>query len=97
VNFANPRSDYGRSNYDQPLNNTTAIIYDLPYGKGRRFGSSSPWAMNALLGGWQITVINNMNSGLPTNLNYNNPTSSNTNVTDLYTYRPNVVGNPIIC
>jgi len=95
VNFANPSSDYGRSNYDQPLNNTTAIIYDLPYGKGRRFGNSSPWAMNALLGGWQVTVINNMNSGLPTNLSYNNPTSSNTNVTDLYTYRPNVVGNPI--
>jgi hypothetical protein len=95
VNFANPGSDYGRSNYDQPLNNTTAIIYDLPYGKGRRYGASSPWAMNALLGGWQITVINNMNSGLPTNLNYNNATSSNTNVTDLYTYRPNVVGNPI--
>jgi hypothetical protein len=50
--------------------------------------------MNALLGGWQITVINSMTSGLPTNLTYNNSTSSNTNVTDLYTYRPNVVGNP---
>jgi hypothetical protein len=95
VNFANPSSDYGRSNYDQPLNNTTAIIYDLPYGKGLRYGSSAPYVLNAILGGWQVTVINNMNSGLPTNLNYNNPTSSNTNVTDLYTYRPNVVGNPI--
>ena len=36
-----------------------------------------------------------MNSGLPTNLNYSNSTSNGTNVTDLYTYRPNVVGSPI--
>ncbi len=95
VNFANPSSDYGRSNYDQPLNNTTAVIYDLPYGRGRHFGANSPYALNALLGGWQVTLINNMNSGLPTNLNYSNSTSTKTNVTDLYTYRPNVIGNPV--
>jgi len=95
VNWANPMSDYGRSNYDQPLNNTTAIIYDLPYGRGRRFGANSPYALNALLGGWQITVINNMNSGLPTNLTYSNSTSTFTNVTDLYTYRPNVTGKAV--
>ena len=95
VNFANPSSDYGRSNYDQPLNNTTSIIYDLPYGRGRRFGDKSPYVMNALLGGWQITVINAMTSGLPTNLTYTNSTSTFTNVTDLYTYRPNVVGSAV--
>lgn len=95
VNFANPMSDYGRSNYDQPLNNTTAIIYDLPYGRDRRFGANAPYALNALLGGWQVTVINNMNSGLPTNLTYNNSTSTFTNVTDLYTYRPNVTGRAV--
>lgn len=95
VNFANPGGDYGRSNYDQPLNNTTAIIYDLPYGRGRHFGANSPYALNAILGGWQVTVINSMNSGLPTNLTYSNSTSTGTNVTDLYTYRPNVIGNPV--
>jgi Carboxypeptidase regulatory-like domain/TonB-dependent Receptor Plug Domain len=95
VNFANPGSDYGRSNYDQPLNDTTSIIYDLPYGKGRRFGASAPYVADMVLGGWQVTVINTMNSGLPTNLNYSNSTSNGTNVTDLYTYRPNVVGSPI--
>ena len=36
-----------------------------------------------------------MSSGLPVNLNYSNPTSNGTNVTDLYTYRPNVSGNPV--
>jgi hypothetical protein len=95
VNYYNPSSDYGRSNYDQPLNDTTSILYDLPYGRGRHFGSTAPYAADALLGGWQLTVINQMTSGLPTNLTYNNATSNGTNVTDLYTYRPNVVGNPI--
>jgi hypothetical protein len=95
VNFANPSSDYGRSNYDQPLNNTTSIIYDLPYGHGRLFGGSSPYMADMVLGGWQLTLINTMTSGLTTNLTYNNSTSNGTNVTDLYTYRPNVVGSPI--
>jgi hypothetical protein len=95
VNFANPSSDYGRSSYDQPLSNTTSVIYDLPYGRGRRFGSGAPYIADAVLGGWQVTLINTMTSGLPTNLTYTNSTSNGTNVTDLYTYRPNVVGNPV--
>ena len=94
VNFYNPSSDYGRSNYDQPLNDTTSIIYDLPYGHGRRFGADANYALQSLLGGWQLTVINSATSGLPTNLTYSNSTSSGTNVTDLYTYRPNLVGSP---
>ena len=95
VNYYNPGGDYGRSNYDQPLNDTTSILYDLPYGHGRHFGSSGPYAADLVLGGWQLTVINQMTSGLPTNLTYSNSTSNGTNVTDLYTYRPNVVGNPV--
>nr|WP_229669093.1 TonB-dependent receptor [Edaphobacter acidisoli] len=94
VNFYNPSSDYGRSGYDQPLNNTTSIIYDLPYGAGRRWGGGAPLAVRELLGGWQVTVINNMNSGLPMNLNYTLPTSAGTVVTDIYTFRPSVSGNP---
>ena len=40
VNFANPRNDYGPSGYDQPINNTTSIVYDLPYGHGRKYRSA---------------------------------------------------------
>ena len=67
----------------------------MPYGKGRHFGSNANYALQALAGGWQITVINTATSGLPANLNYTNSTSNGTNVTDLYTYRPNLVGSPI--
>ena len=78
VNFANPRNDYGPSGYDQPLANTTSIVYDLPYGHGRKYGNDSNMFTNALLGGWQLTTVNTMTSGLPINLNYSSSTTSGT-------------------
>lgn len=95
VNIANIRGDYGQSSYDQPLSDTTSIIYDLPYGHGRRFGGNSNYLVNAVLGGWETTVINTMTSGLPFNFTYSPQTNSSLYVSDLLTYRPNVRGNPI--
>ncbi len=91
VNYANPRNDYGPSGYDQPLNNTTSIVYDLPYGHSRRFGDSSNAVVNALLGGWQVTVINTMTAGLPFNLTYSSSTSNQLYTTDLVTFRPTLL------
>ena len=90
VNLANLRGDYGPSGYDQPLNDTTSILYDLPYGKGRRFGGSAPFVVREALGGWQLTIINTSTSGSPINPNYTIP--SGFTVSDLLTYRPNVTG-----
>ncbi len=95
VNFANPSSDYGRSSYDQPINNTTSILYDLPFGRGRQFGANANHLTDAALGGWQATLINQVTSGVPFNLTYTLPTSSGFFVTDLYNYRPNVTG-PVV-
>jgi hypothetical protein len=88
VNFANPRNDYGPSGYDQPLNNTTSIVWDLPYGHGRRFGGKSNMLTNLVLGGWQTTIINTMSSGLPFNFTYNSSTANPLYTTDLVTLRP---------
>ncbi|HRI03440.1 MAG TPA: carboxypeptidase-like regulatory domain-containing protein [Pyrinomonadaceae bacterium] len=38
---------------------------DLPFGKGRRFASSSNWASNAFLGGWTIAPTVRWQSGSP--------------------------------
>jgi len=88
VNFANIRGDYGASGYDQPLNNTTSIIWDIPVFR------NSKGLLKTLAGGWQFTDITTLSSGLPANLNYN--VNSNYTVTGLYTYRPNVVGNIVL-
>lgn len=60
----------GNSGYNQPLNETLSLVYDLPYGKGRAFGSTAPLFLQELLGGWQITAIENAQSGQPINITY---------------------------
>lgn len=88
INFANPRGDYGPSGYDQPLNNTTSLVYDLP------FFSNGGGVLHKVLGGWELTGISTQTTGLPTNLNYS--VNSNFTVTGLYTYRPNITGAAIL-
>jgi len=44
---------------------TGSIIYDLPFGKGKTFGTSWNPATNTLLGNWQLTLIERVSSGFP--------------------------------
>ncbi|HEY4050184.1 MAG TPA: TonB-dependent receptor [Acidobacteriaceae bacterium] len=93
VNLANLAGERGQSAYNQPLNDTLTLIWDLPYGRDRAFGSHAGRLMQTLLGGWQFSAINSATSGQPVNLSWNEP--SQFDVSDLLTYRPNVSGNPI--
>jgi hypothetical protein len=92
VNFYNPAGDRGPSSYDQPLNNTLSIIADLPFGKGRMFGQSAPAWQQATLGGWQLSAINVVTSGLPINLTYA-PQGAYvvSSLSAAYSVRPNLV------
>jgi carboxypeptidase family protein len=38
-------------------------IYDLPFGKGKKFGSGAGRAMDALIGGWQLATIGDWRGG----------------------------------
>ncbi len=89
-NIRNLLNDKGRSNYDQPFNNTTSVVYDLPFGKGRQFLSGSNYLVDSVLGGWRMTLINTMTSGLPVNLVYSPTTAFQ--VGSSLTYRPNLTG-----
>ena len=40
-------------------------VWELPIGRGRRFGSDMNSFANAVLGGWQLTTIARYNSGQP--------------------------------
>ncbi len=59
------------------LNNsfTASVIYDLPFGKGKKFGSDWNNVTNSLLGGWQVTLIEKITSGFPVPLIDSNNTS----------------------
>jgi hypothetical protein len=89
INLANPLGEIGPSAYNQPLNDILSIVYDLPYGKGRMFGSGAPFMMQELLGGWQITAINSASSGQAVNVTYS-PTSFQS-VSTILNQRPNQI------
>jgi hypothetical protein len=93
ANYANLSNDKAVSSYDQPFNNTTSIVWDVPFGKGRAFGAQAPGVLQTVLGGWQFSAINTATSGLPINLTYN-PTQQ-FSVSTAPTYRPNISGNPV--
>ncbi len=44
---------------------TASVIYDLPFGRGKKFGNDWNNVTNSLLGGWQLTVIQKITSGFP--------------------------------
>jgi hypothetical protein len=47
-------------------------VYDLPFGRGRRFGGDFSRITNAILGGWQVNGIITYQSGVPLRLTANN-------------------------
>lgn len=43
----------------------TSGIFEVPFGRGRKFASNIPKAADAILGGWQFNTIATMQTGLP--------------------------------
>lgn len=93
VNLANLKGERGQSAYNQPINETLSLVWDLPLGHGRAFANHLPKALDNAIGGWQMTAINTDTSGAPVNLYYS-PSAAYT-LSSLLTQRPNVSGNPI--
>ncbi|HWB98310.1 MAG TPA: TonB-dependent receptor, partial [Bryobacteraceae bacterium] len=65
LNAWNFNQDRGPATFDIRHVWSTSGIYELPFGKGRRYGASLGSVGNALLGGWQIDGIITVQSGLP--------------------------------
>jgi hypothetical protein len=57
--------DWGLSQIALDHSFTGSVIYDLPFGKGKTFGSDWNGVTNFLLGNWQTTVIERISSGFP--------------------------------
>jgi hypothetical protein len=72
----NLRADYAQSDYNLPLANITSLVYELPFGHGKRFLTDSKGVIEGLLGGWQVSVINTAQAGTPFNITYS-PSSTN--------------------
>jgi hypothetical protein len=87
---------YTRSAYDRPLNDTLAVVADLPFGTGRRFGSTASAPLKFALGDWQVTAFNSLISGLPIYISYAETTAQQLSTETSFLYRPNLVGTPVL-
>jgi hypothetical protein len=59
-----PRRDVSLSNQDLPHNFVAAYIYELPFGKGKRFVSGGG-VSDRVLGGWSVSGVHRYESGQP--------------------------------
>jgi hypothetical protein len=65
LNAAEPMPHYVISDQDIPHRFNMTFIYELPFGKGRRFMSQAPGVVDAILGGWQVQGIHVRQMGAP--------------------------------
>lgn len=57
------RTEYGRGTFDIRHTMNATVLYDVPFGHGKRF--SFPGPMDMLAGGWQLGGTVNLRSGIP--------------------------------
>jgi hypothetical protein len=100
---ANPQNihdlagEYGPSSFDIRLINVTSVVYQLPFGKGRKYATGLNPVAEALLGGWEVNAIDTAHTGPAINVNYspssvNDVSGSIADYRGLAVLRPNVYG-----
>jgi hypothetical protein len=70
--YINQRRDYARNDFDRTHTFVQSIVYELPFGKGKRFVSSG--VASAVVGGWRLSSFLTLMTGLP--LYFNAPGNS---------------------
>ena len=88
-NPANLRQERGYLDTQVAHSFVLSEIWDLPYGRGRRFGANVNPVINAVLGAWSVGSILTLTTGRPFNITVNGD-PANSGQTD----RANVVGDP---
>ncbi len=69
----NRRLEKSIGEFDQTHALKMSTVYELPFGRGRRYLAGAHPAVNAILGGWRISGIMTYASGFPLRLTRNNP------------------------
>jgi hypothetical protein len=63
-NRYNQTSNYGSSNFDIRQCLSVSYVYELPVGRGKKW-VSEPGIGRATLGGWQLSGVTSIQTGLP--------------------------------
>ena len=65
-------ASWALASYDLEHRFVISYLYELPFGRNRRFMSGAPTLVHALLGGWQFNGITTLQSGTPLSITANN-------------------------
>lgn len=63
-----PQYEHSTASTDAPQRIVGNAVYDLPFGRGKRFGDGMPGWANEIDGGWTVTAIIDVYSGFPIGL-----------------------------
>jgi hypothetical protein len=88
-----PSANYGNSNFDIRNAFRGYGIYELPFGKGRRFVNSST-LLDEVIGGWQLAGTLILQSGQPFTPVMSSGTNSYSLAGNNFSWFPNVIGKP---
>jgi hypothetical protein len=86
----NLNAEKGLADQDVRHRFVASYVCELPFGRGKRFGSSATGVREQLIGGWQVNGITTFQTGQPVTALMG---FDNANVGD-GTARPNQIGNP---
>ena len=86
----NRNLDYSRSSWDTRQVFNFAYVYELPFGRGRKFGGNWNKALDVVAGGWSFEGITRLETGPPVNVRLNQDVAN----TGRSRQRPNLVGDP---
>ncbi len=86
----NQQSEFGPTYFDEKFNFVPSVVYELPFGRGRRYGSAWNKAVDGMFGGWQLGSIYTAHAGFPLAIKL----ASDPSGTGARSYRTNVIGTP---
>lgn len=89
--------DYGNVAFTRRHRFVSTFLYQLPFGRGRQFGSNVGSGLDALIGGWDVTGVTLFQSGpfLTPSYASTDPSGTGTTVRGFTaTQRPDQIGDP---
>jgi len=70
------RCSKGPTTFDVRHRLVGSMVWDLPFGRGQRFGGDLPRWLNSASGGWTLTAVTTFSTGQPVTLSAPNQTGS---------------------
>jgi hypothetical protein len=95
-NYYDIRTDYGNAYYTRRHRFVSTIVYELPFGRGRKYASDISRAANLAIGSWGVTGVTLLQTGpwltpyFPTSLA--DPSGTNPSQRSVSQQRPDCVG-----